>query len=150
LEHSSKLKACAFSRWVYGNSIILDSMLYAARYAPAGGSAAASVAFVDARLDSFARSEGSASWNLTHGVVGKVGFGQVVDVFPFVYLSRAEFHRSASGLAVAAAGAAGVLSWPKRWQGQPSKERRKNPGIYKEERRIARKSGGCARLMGGG
>lgn len=119
IAHSSKLDVCAFSRWSYGNSIILDSMLYAARHAPApGGTTAASVAFVDAQLDSFVRSEGSVAWNLTRNIVRKVGFGEIVDIFPFVYLSRAEFHRAAgfvgSGLAVAAAGAKGVLSWPKR------------------------------------
>ena len=61
--HASHLTLCAFSRWSYGNSITLDAILYAAKHISGDVNATRNVAFVDARLDSFVASKGSAAWN---------------------------------------------------------------------------------------
>jgi hypothetical protein len=111
---------CLFGRWAYGNSIILDSLLYASTFVP-GVKASG---FVDERLNSWLRDGNSSAFNISHGISRRpVGFGEVPDIYPFVYLSQAEYHRqhdpsgfpNATALRVGRVGAHDIVEWPKLW-----------------------------------
>ena len=121
--HGSRDPRCQFGRWNYGDSIILDSLLYASAHVPGVNASG----FVDTRLDGWLRDGNSSAFNISHGIRPRpVGFGQVPDLYPFVYLSQAEFHRhrarpaprgysNATALLVGRAGAQSILEWPKLW-----------------------------------
>jgi hypothetical protein len=128
-DHGSKDHRCIFGRWDYGASIILDAMLYASAFLEGDHNAsAAAVEFVDARLNSWFDVHRSFAYNSTHNITAPPpAFGQVIDVYPFAFLSRAQYHHRAtvggssfsnhSDLLVAVASAKSILAWPKKLAG---------------------------------
>ena len=118
--HRSQDPRCLFGRWEYGNSIILDSLLYASTFVPGVNASS----FVDQRLNSWLSDGNSSGFNISHNITRPpVGFGEVPDIYPFVYLSQAEYHRqhgtsafsNATALLVSRVGAHDIVAWPKLW-----------------------------------
>lgn len=111
---------CLFGRWAYGNSIILDSLLYASTFI----SGVNASAFVDERLNSWLDDGNSSAFNISHNISRHPAtFGQVPDIYPFVYLSQAQYHRqhntsvflNKTALLVSHVGAHDIVAWPKLW-----------------------------------
>ncbi len=112
---------CSFAVWSYGNAIVLDAILYAAKFIPSDHTAE-QVSFVNARLASWLASPHSAAWNLTHNVTmpWPQAVGDTIGLYPFAYLSAAA-HSSSAGAASSnatdlqiASTTAGqyILGWP--------------------------------------
>ena len=119
-----------FQKWGYGQSIILDAMLLAAE--TVDGMDHVMGRWVNPVLDGFLSQQGSAAYNLTHGIPIDIGWignavGDKIGLFPHAYLHRylhySKVHSSpppgyngSADLAVARGAVDGyILPWPRRW-----------------------------------
>ena len=123
----------AFRKWGYGQSIIVDALLLAAE--EVDGMEHAMGRWVNPVLDGFLATEGSAAYNLTHGLPISAGFignavGDKIGLYPHAYLHRyvhytqggakakppPKGYNASADLAVARTALDEyVLTWPLRW-----------------------------------